>query len=190
MIVVAGPPGSGKSTAFPVTEFGVDHFNADDVAARLNAGRYVSISPEVRQQVNSQLEQFVADHISAQESFAIETTLRTFITFTQARRARRRGFRLLMYYVAVESADIAVERVAMRADAGGHSAPVSFIHQTYDDSLRHLPLALKQFDRVFVFDNTAVNSAPRSVLETNRGTMQWAAPPIPNWLQQATAGME
>jgi hypothetical protein len=28
MIVVAGPPGSGKSTAFPVSGFGVAFFNA------------------------------------------------------------------------------------------------------------------------------------------------------------------
>ncbi len=33
MVVIAGPPGSGKSTAFPVRESGVDYFNADDVAA-------------------------------------------------------------------------------------------------------------------------------------------------------------
>jgi hypothetical protein len=34
MVVVAGPPGSGKSTVFPVAGFG-DHFNADDRAAEL-----------------------------------------------------------------------------------------------------------------------------------------------------------
>jgi hypothetical protein len=30
MTVVAGPPGSGKSTAFPVAGFGVAFFNADE----------------------------------------------------------------------------------------------------------------------------------------------------------------
>lgn len=30
MIVVAGPPGSGKTSSFPVTAFGVDGFNIDD----------------------------------------------------------------------------------------------------------------------------------------------------------------
>ena len=31
--IVAGPPGSGKSTILPVSEFGVDWFSADDRAA-------------------------------------------------------------------------------------------------------------------------------------------------------------
>jgi hypothetical protein len=30
MLVVAGPPGSGKSVAFPVRASGLDHFNVDD----------------------------------------------------------------------------------------------------------------------------------------------------------------
>jgi predicted ABC-type ATPase len=38
MIVVAGPPGGGKSTAFPVASFDVAFFNADDRAAALNGG--------------------------------------------------------------------------------------------------------------------------------------------------------
>jgi len=36
MFIVAGPPGGGKSKAFPVSGFGVDFFNADDHAAALN----------------------------------------------------------------------------------------------------------------------------------------------------------
>ena len=47
MIVVVGPPGSGKSTLYPVSSFGVSYFNADDRAAELNGGSYVSISNEI-----------------------------------------------------------------------------------------------------------------------------------------------
>jgi predicted ABC-type ATPase len=43
MFIVAGPPGSGKSTAFPVAAFGVDSFNTDDHAAALNNGSYCDI---------------------------------------------------------------------------------------------------------------------------------------------------
>src|SRR3990172_9394826 len=47
MIVVAGPPGSGKSTAFPVAQSGVDAFNIDDRAAELQ-GSYRNIPREIR----------------------------------------------------------------------------------------------------------------------------------------------
>jgi len=38
MTVIAGPPGSGKSSIFPVSGFGVAYFNADDWAAKHNGG--------------------------------------------------------------------------------------------------------------------------------------------------------
>ncbi|HEX9725654.1 MAG TPA: hypothetical protein VGC53_15340 [Vicinamibacteria bacterium] len=56
MIVVGGPAGSGKSTAFPVSDFGVDPFNIDDRAAELNGGSYRSIPPEIRARANQECE--------------------------------------------------------------------------------------------------------------------------------------
>jgi hypothetical protein len=81
MFIVAGPPGSGKSTAFPVAGFGVDFFNADDRAAALNQGSYLGIPRAVRREVNRVFEAFAQDHIERQVSCAFETTLRSTITF-------------------------------------------------------------------------------------------------------------
>ncbi len=94
MIVVAGPPGSGKSSVFPIARTGVDHFNIDDRAAQLNGGSYQSISPEIRAQSNRECELFIEAHIRIQKSFAVETTLRTHKTLQQARIARENGFRV------------------------------------------------------------------------------------------------
>ena len=41
--MVAGPPGAGKSSIFPVSSFGVSYFNADDRVAELNGGSYLGI---------------------------------------------------------------------------------------------------------------------------------------------------
>jgi hypothetical protein len=49
---IVGPPGSAKSTAFPVSGFGVDFFNADDRDAALNQGCYLNIPRAIREQVN------------------------------------------------------------------------------------------------------------------------------------------
>jgi len=185
MIVIAGPPGSGKSSAFPLAHFDVDHFNADDVAATLNGGCYVNISPEIRQEANRQFEQFIADHIRDRESFAIEATLRTHITFRQAHRARANGFVLVMYYVAVGSASMALERVANRAEAGGHSASVQTLQRTYHLSMGHLPVAIRQFDHIFIYDNTTIDAEPRLVLESHQGAMHYIAAPLPRWLRVA-----
>jgi hypothetical protein len=76
MLVVAGPPGSGKTTYFPVTAFGVDSFNVDDRCAQI-VRSYRAISPDVRRAVAQECEWFVQDHINRRLSFAVETTLRT-----------------------------------------------------------------------------------------------------------------
>ena len=52
MYIVAGPPGSGKSTVFPVSDFAVNFFNADDRAAQINHGLYRGIPQSIRDKVN------------------------------------------------------------------------------------------------------------------------------------------
>src|SRR5260221_12102510 len=76
MIVVAGPPGSGKTRYFPVTAFGVDAFNIDDRCAQI-LGSYRAIPREVRRAVAKECERFVLEHIDGEKSFAVETTLGT-----------------------------------------------------------------------------------------------------------------
>lgn len=63
MLVVAGPPGSGKSTFFPVSGFGIDAFNIDDRCAQL-IGSYRAISREVREVVAKECQRFVEQHIA------------------------------------------------------------------------------------------------------------------------------
>jgi len=61
MIVVAGPPGSGKSSLYPLSSFGCACFNADDRTAELSGGSYIAIPATVRQIVNREFEAFVLE---------------------------------------------------------------------------------------------------------------------------------
>lgn len=90
MIVVAGPPGSGKTTYFPVTAFGVDAFNIDDRCAQI-LGSYRAVSRDVRIAVANECEQFVLGHIDRRVSFAVETTFRTMASIKQATLAKQHG---------------------------------------------------------------------------------------------------
>lgn len=160
MIIVAGPPGAGKSTSFPVSDFGVDWFNADDRAAVRNAGAYTGIPALVRREVNQEFEQFVLDHVRSRTAFAFETTLRSAITFEQATLAKEAGFHREMRYLALESFELHVRRVKIRALRGGHSAPESLLRRIHDASLRHLRRAIREMDLIRVYDNGVERRTP------------------------------
>jgi predicted ABC-type ATPase len=182
MIVVAGPPGSGKSSIFPVSSFGVSCFNADDRAAELNSGSYVGIPKSARQAVNREFEAFVFDCIERRTSFAIETTLRSSVTFEQATLAKAVGFATEMRYLALRDFGMHVERVKARADAGGHSASETTLLHTYRLSLANLPKAIAEMDDLWVYDNSPVGGPPRLVLESERGVVRFLADDPPSWL--------
>jgi len=189
MFIVAGPPGSGKSEAFKLKAFGLDFFNADDRAAELNRGSYRAISLEIRSQVNLEFESFIEGHIKQRKSFAFETTLRTPITFDQARRAHANGFVVSMSYVALEDVQVNLDRIAARARLGFHSAPVEVLRDIQARSLQNLGLAIREcgisIDRLSIYDNTAFDRRPRLLAEIERGKIIYLADRLPKWLKDA-----
>jgi predicted ABC-type ATPase len=182
MIVVAGPPGSGKSSIFPVTSFGVASFNADDRAAELNGGSYVGISKEIRHTVNREFEAFVSHYIERRTSFAIETTLRSAVTFEQARCAKASGFTTEMRYLVLSHFAMHLERVKIRADAGGHSASETTLRRIHGLSLANLPRAAAEMDDLWVYDNTKVGGPPKLLIAAEKGLIRFQVGDPPEWL--------
>lgn len=173
MIVVAVPPGSGKSSRFPLSAFGVAWFNADNRAAELNSGSFRKISNEIRAQVNVEFQRWILDHITARESFALETTLRSPITFEQSRLAHEHGFWTSMDYVAAGSVGESIRRIIERSHRGGHSASERLVREIYKKSTENLFTALdfgeSGIQVVRVYDNSQVGGHVRQVLSFRRG---------------------
>jgi predicted ABC-type ATPase len=182
MIVVAGPPGAGKSSLFPVSSFGVSHFNADDRAAELNGGSYVGITKAIRAAVNREFEAFVLESIDQRTSFAVETTLRSSVTFQQAVLAKAAGFTTEMRYLALRDFAAHLERVKARADTGGHSASEAILSEAYRSSLGNLSRAILEIDEVWVYDNSQAGGPPKMVLQSEKGVIHYLADDPPDWL--------
>jgi predicted ABC-type ATPase len=189
MFIVAGPPGGGKSSFFTLSRFADHAFNADHRAAELNGGSYENIPTSVRAVVNREFEEFVHTKIRSGTSFGLETTLRSTITFEQARLAKKSGFGVIMFYVALDSVEGHIERVMRRAAYGGHSASEATLRKIHASSLSNLPTALipdrSGIDIVQVYDNSKSESLPILVLEAYGGRINRLADQFPGWLQRA-----
>ena len=185
MIVIAGPPGAGKSTLYPVSSFGVACFNADERAAELNQGRFIGISASMRQSVNREFESFVLRAIDSRTSFAIETTLRGELTFEQVRLARQAGFIAEMRFLALSDFQMHFERVKIRADAGGHSASERILRSIYEASIQNLGRAIREMDSLRVYDNSPLDASHPLVLEARDGEICFMSRDPPRWLAVA-----
>lgn len=100
-------------------------------------------------------------HIEAGRSFAVETTLRTNAAIEQAQLGRARGFATEMIFVATDSIDENVARILQHAQGGGHGASEREVRAIHEASLANLGAAIEAFERVDVYDSTALWSTPR-----------------------------
>lgn len=197
MDLVAGPPGSGKSTFFPVAGREQDSFNIDERRKELNKGSSQGIPREIREQAITDYNAFIDGHIRDGKSFSIEVTLAKDITFEQAERAKQHGFRVHLTYVAAELEDC-IQRVANRVEMGGHGVSPDVLRETYSASMANLPQAIRGFDVVQIYDNgvrgqvdeSLHEAKPRLVLEAQRGALDYLAPDPPRWLTAALADTE
>lgn len=94
--------------------------------------------------------------------------------------ARANGYRTYLYFVATESPEININRVANRVDDGGHDVAQDKIIERYYRSVELLPAAIAASNRAYIFDN----SGEQSVLlaEVTDGTeLQFHEEEIPDW---------
>lgn len=183
MVVVAGPPGSGKTTYFPVTALGVDAFNIDDRCAQL-LGSYRAIPRDVRRAVAKECERFVLDHIATGKSFAVETTLRTSAAIDQATRARKAHFSTDLLFVATDSVDENIARVLQRAQGGGHGASERDVRAIHESSIANIKTAIATFERARLYDSTVRWTTPRLVASADHGRIIRHGA-SPGWLDRA-----
>src|SRR5699024_4859686 len=108
--VFAGNNGSGKSTIrnLLIDKIGVD-IKIDPESKRVSAGKEVIKS--------------VYKHIKEGTDFSIETTLAGGNAIRQIQKAKEQGYKITMFYVALDDVTQNINRVAMRVKNGGHDIP-------------------------------------------------------------------
>jgi len=175
VIVIAGPNGAGKSTTAPsllrdalqVSEF----VNADAIAGGLSAFRPDSVAIPAGRAMLERMQHLA----EAEANFAFETTLASRSFAPWLARLKRRGYHVHVLFLWLESADLAVDRVAARVRVGGHAVPEETVRRRYERGLRNFfQLYLPLVDSWQVFDNSRAGR-PRLVASGREDQVQEVA---------------
>jgi predicted ABC-type ATPase len=163
VFVLAGPNGAGKTTAsrtiLAETLRVMTFVNADVIARGLAGFEPDSAAVEASRIMLRRL------HTLAEQraDFAFETTLAARGYAGGLRDLRSSGYAVHLVYFWLESADLAVARVAHRVSGGGHDVPEATVRQRCRRSVQNLlRLYCPLVSTWRVYDNTLI-AAPRLV---------------------------
>ncbi|MBR0318105.1 MAG: zeta toxin family protein [Spirochaetia bacterium] len=92
--------------------------------------------------------------LKADSSFACETVFSHPSKLQFLREARKKGFKIYLYYVSTKNPEINIERVENRIQSGGHSVPEEKIKSRYVKTMNNLFDAVVLSDKAFLFDNS------------------------------------
>ncbi len=135
--VIAGPNGAGKTTF--ATDFLPDFVqcrefvNADLIAAGLSP-----FAPETQaMRAGRLLLTRIKELAEARQDFAFETTLagRSYVRLISG--LRQSGYDVILFFLWLPSAEMAVARVAGRVRQGGHDVPEATIRRRFSAGLRN-----------------------------------------------------
>lgn len=153
LCILGGCNGAGKTTLARemLPRLGIMRFlNADEIARGLSP-----LDPSLTAfKAGRLLIEEVRGLIAAKASFAIESTLSGKTYVAMIREAKAQGYRFLLHYILIGSAEQAVGRVALRVKIGGHHVPEEDVRRRFERSRKHfmedyLPLA----DEWVLWDN-------------------------------------
>ncbi len=154
IIIIAGPNGAGKTTfarEFLPTDEACLHFvNADLIAAGLSP-----FAPETAAlQAGRLMLTQIAAHVSHGRSFALETTLSGLAYTQKIPQWRAAGYAIALHFLALPSADVAIERVAQRVRQGGHNIAQDVIRRRFASGQANLARYCALVDVWDVYDNS------------------------------------
>jgi len=186
MCIVAGPNGSGKTTTTEQllkNEWGADslYINPDNIAKDIY-GDWNSAEAVLKAAQKATEQRY--ECLKNGTDFVFETVFSSAEKMDFIQKAKDAGFFIRIFYVCTESPLININRIAQRYLNGGHEVPISKTISRYYSSLKNISRAIKIADRVYLYDNSVENAAPRLILRTVDGIIaKQYTDDLPNWVR-------
>lgn len=181
MFLIAGVNGSGKST-FTKTVLRkystLKVIDPDEIAKNIT-GSYTTVDAEQVSAGKTAL-LTVQQCIQKKQSFIVESTISGRVYLRYLKLAKDNGFKTILVYVALRSAELSAERVAIRVSKGGHNIPVDDIKRRYPKSFQNLKAHLQLSELGYIYDN----SEDYSLVAKYRGGLVHRINHIPTFLKR------
>ncbi len=138
LYIIAGPNGAGKTVAsytilpeiFNVKEY----VNADEIARGISPFNY----DKVGIQAGRLLVLRIRELLKEEQTFAVETTLATRSYVKLIEKAHRKGYKVTLLFMWLNSQELALKRVSTRVKEGGHNIKNDVIRRRFKNGLNNL----------------------------------------------------
>jgi predicted ABC-type ATPase len=155
LYIIAGCNGAGKTTAsYTILPdmLNCDEFvNSDEIAKRLSPNNPEESAIRASRLMMERIDEL----IDKGETFGVETTLATRTLTRVIVRAQQKGYVVTLVYFWLKMPELAVERVKLRVEAGGHYVPEATIRRRYDVGISNLfTLYIPVCDYWILIDNS------------------------------------
>ena len=157
-VVFAGVNGAGKSTFYRTGLWRTEgmprtmaRVNSDEIVVA-QGGDPASSADQLR--AGREAVRLIEECLSRRRSFNQETTLTGHAVLRNMRRAREAGYRVVLYYIGVDAASVALDRIAHWVAVGGHDIDEGAVLRRYRASVGNLSHALDLCDEATILDNT------------------------------------
>ena len=137
-------------------------------------------------ELNSYIASFIASYLSqklieSKQSFCYETVLSHSSKLKLLEQAKKKGYKIYLYFVFTDDWHLNIERVKLRVKQGGHDVDDKKIEQRYFRSLKLFSKAAKASASAYLIDNST-NFA--TMAELKNGKNIFTASNYPKWLKK------
>ena len=175
-VIIAGVNGAGKTTLYKTHPalFNMPRVNIDEIVRSFGSWKNKS---DVFQAGMIAVHK-IREYIATGSSFNQETTLCGRSILQAIRTTREKSYQIELFYVGIESADLALQRINERVQRGGHGVPEEDVRRRYSESLKNLHIVIPMCDIVQIYDNT---EDMRQLAEYRNGKQKWQLDRVPVW---------
>lgn len=178
-VIVAGVNGAGKSTLYQSDNYlrNMPRINVDEIVKEIGNWQNTKDVFKAGKIAVQRIKKYFDEGVT----FNQETTLSGKSIIANISKAKKLGYTIELYFVGVETVEIAKERVKRRVERGGHGIPEKDIEKRYIETFQQLNSILDKCNLIAFYDNT---KEFRRFAICKNGTLVRVSRNVPNWFSK------